>query len=185
MLPCRQYPTPDYIPHGHSPPLHELCHPTLGGHPWEMLFLSYWGSNSPNWATPPHGLIPHSAQVLTLCRLAIPLHGCPPYSNQALTPSLSHSFPLHGGHLHSARALIPNMLGWTIYTLLGLSATTTTPWYTYIQDACFAPCRSLRSLNFSEKEDKCWNAFNIDNKRFWDIYKLVTYNFLIIMLITL
>lgn len=184
MSPCLQYSIADHPLHGHFPPLLELCHPTPGGHPLEMIFLSNWGSKSPNWATPPHGLTPHPAWVLTLCQLAIPLHGCPPYSNQGLTPCLSLPFPLQGGHLHPASALTPNMLGWTIYTLLGLSATTTTPWYTYTQDACFAPSKGL-GLNSSEKEEKCWNAFNIDSERFWDIYRLVTYNFLIIMLITL
>lgn len=84
-----------------------------------------WTFSFPLWALPQHtrraflgdsfliqlGLqlptLGHSSSSLscsgfdTLCQL--PLHRCPPYSDQALTPHPSHLFSLHGGPFHPPR----------------------------------------------------------------------------------
>lgn len=138
-----QHPTPDHPLHGHFPPLLELCHPTPGKHSLEVLFLSYWGSNSPHWTTPPPELMPYPARVFTLYA-SFPL----PWRDALLALI----------RLWRYTQATPTLCREALVTLLR-------PWHPTPLDGPSTPCSGSRplppphlrdlGLHSSEKEEKC------------------------------
>lgn len=158
----------------------EFCHPAPGECSSEMLFLSYSGSNSSHWATPPRGLLSYPAQDLTLYA-SFPFFlciGCPPYSNglwlhTQATPSV-------------CRDALFTLLGlWHPMPYCGLSSPCWSSWpqpplliHTYLGCLlCSSPPNRFRNEFFREGRERLWNTFNIDKKELRHVYKLMIYHF--------